>query len=101
MPDGTAKSPNQPNNSAKNRQRDKYFPEARNDPDYNDDGNYIQATFIAAAITGMTATAAAMFAMNRDVFPWSCMNMPYAHNCPPKQLVRKNGGADGDRTRKQ
>ena len=91
-----AKSPNQPNRSAKNRQRDKYFPDTGNDPDHNDDGNYIQAAFIAAAITGTTAPAAvAMIAMDSDVFVRFCMNVSYAHNCPPMRLGCKNGGADG------
>ena len=104
MPDGMAKSPNQPNGSAKNRQSDKYFPEIRNDPDHDNSGEQPQTASIATAITGMAATTAAavpVVPINRDVFPWSCMNMSYTHNYPPKRCSCSNGGADGDRTRKQ
>ena len=93
-----AKNPDQPDDGAKNRQRDKYFPETCDKPDYKNDGEQTEATFTAPA-TGASSTA--MSPMNRDVFPWFCMNMPYTHNYPPNDMVVKNGGADGDRTRKQ
>lgn len=82
MPDGMTKSPDQPAHNAQNGYSDYYFPETCDKPDHKYDGEQPEATLTATA-TGAASTA--MSPVNRDVFPWSCMNMSYTHNYPPKR----------------
>lgn len=84
MPDGMTESPDQPAHNAQNGYSDYYFPETCDKPDHKYDGEQPEATLTATA-TGAASTA--MSPVNRDVFPWSCVNMSYTHNYPPKRYV--------------
>ena len=98
VPNGTAKIPDQPPRGARHGCADYYFPESYDKPDRKYDA---KQTETARTVPTAGASSAAMSAMNGNVFPRSRIDMSYTHDQPPKRCSCSNGGADGNRTRKQ